>query len=123
MIGLTKAWGIALVGAASLGAMSCAPARSPDADGGPTIRLTLRRFAFAPSVIRLRKGAPSTIELVSLDVAHGFVVPDLGVRADVIPGRIARIRVVPSRAGTLAFRCDVFCGSGHDDMVGEISVL
>jgi cytochrome c oxidase subunit 2 len=32
------------------------------------------------------------------------------------------VRIVPDKAGTFAFHCDVFCGDGHEGMTGEIVV-
>lgn len=63
-----------------------------------------------------------TLELESLDRVHGFEIPGLGTRADIVPGRLARIDVTPKEAGSLRFRCDVFCGDGHEDMVGMLVV-
>jgi cytochrome c oxidase subunit II len=62
------------------------------------------------------------LELTTLDRRHGFKSTLLGLRADIIPGQTARIRLVPKQAGTFAFHCDVFCGSGHEDMSGTIVV-
>jgi len=36
---------------------------------------------------------------------------------------VTRVRIVPDRTGRFEFRCDVFCGSGHEDMAGEIVVV
>jgi len=55
-------------------------------------------------------------------VLLGFNVPDLGVRADIVPGKVARVRLVADKVGTFAFACDIFCGSGHEEMVGSITV-
>jgi cytochrome c oxidase subunit 2 len=88
----------------------------------PVIRITARKWSFTPDEIRLVVGQPAILELVSLDVTHGFNVPDLGVRVDVERGQSIRIPVRPARAGTFAFHCDVFCGSGHEEMSGRIVV-
>jgi cytochrome c oxidase subunit 2 len=52
----------------------------------------------------------------------GFNVPDLGARADILPGQVARVRLVPDKVGTFEFHCDIFCGSGHEQMSGTIVV-
>jgi cytochrome c oxidase subunit II len=87
-----------------------------------TIRVTAKKFAFSPEKIVLHKGVPVTIELVSLDRKHGFAVPELGIRIDVKPNETAHVRVVPDKVGSFTFRCDVFCGDGHEDMSGQIVV-
>jgi|SRR5581483_751170 len=99
-----------------------ARARAP-AGGEPIVHLTAKKFEYAPSEITLRKGVPVILEITSLDRDHGFKVPALGIRADVKAGATTRVRIVPDRTGRFAFRCDVFCGSGHEDMSGELVVV
>ena len=87
-----------------------------------TIRITAKKFEYSPNEIRLKKGVPAVLELSSLDRVHGFNCPDLGVRADIIPGKVSSVRVVPQKAGIYEFHCDIFCGDGHEDMSGKIIV-
>ena len=86
------------------------------------VRIVATKYVFTPSEIHLKKGVPAVLELTSADVPMGFSAPEFGVRTDMIPGVIARVRIVPARAGTFDFICDVFCGSGHEDMSGTIIV-
>ncbi len=111
---------------AVLGVLAAGRTWGPAAKPAPserTIRVTASKFQFTPNEITLRKGVPVVIEITSVDRDHGFKVPDLGIRADVKPGRTTRVRLVPDRVGRFAFRCDVFCGTGHEDMDGEIVVV
>lgn len=94
--------------------------RSKQAD--QVIKVTVKRFEYSPRDIRLKKGVPAVLEITSLDVPHGFNLPDLHVRADIIPGQVTRVRLVPDRAGTFTFRCDVFCGTGHEELDGSLTV-
>jgi cytochrome c oxidase subunit 2 len=87
-----------------------------------TIPVTAERFKFTPAIIELKVGEPVILELTSRDRKHGFQVPDLGLDEAVEPGKVVRVRIVPQKAGTFAFHCDVFCGSGHEEMAGEIVV-
>jgi cytochrome c oxidase subunit 2 len=86
------------------------------------IAVTAERFKFTPAVIELKLGVPVVLELSSLDRRHGFQVPDLDVDETVEPGKVTRVRIVPRKAGTFDFHCDVFCGSGHEEMAGQIVV-
>jgi cytochrome c oxidase subunit 2 len=97
---------------------------SPRANGGAETRIlmTVKRFEYSPREIHLKRGAPVVLEITSLDVPHGFNLPDLGVRADVVPGVPTRVRLTPDKVGTFTFRCDVFCGSGHEELDGTIVV-
>ena len=86
------------------------------------VHLTARRFTYSPETIEVEEGVPVVLELTSLDRDHGFTVPELGLRIDVEPGKTARVRFVPEKAGTFLFHCDIFCGTGHEEMAGEIVV-
>ena len=86
------------------------------------IEITASRYEYSPGTIVLKKGEPVILELISRDRIHGFHVKALNVRADVLPGQSVRVRVVPDKVGVFPFTCDLFCGSGHGDMSGVISV-
>ena len=86
------------------------------------VRITAKRFEYSPAEVHLKRGVPVVFELTSLDHVHGFALPDFGLRSDIPPDEITRLRFVPDRAGRFGFHCDVFCGSGHEDMSGEIVV-
>jgi cytochrome c oxidase subunit 2 len=86
------------------------------------IKISAKKFDYTPNQIKLKKGVPVILELTTEDVVMGFKIPDLNARADILPGKVARLRIVPTKAGTLAFLCDIFCGSGHEDMAGTFVV-
>lgn len=86
------------------------------------IKILARRFTFTPNQLTLQKGVPVILELSSADVVMGFSVPDFQTRADILPGKVARLRLVPDKVGTFVFLCDIFCGSGHETMNGVITV-
>ena len=88
----------------------------------PVIRINAKKFEYDRPEITLKKGVPVVIELTSLDRVHGFNLPGFKTRADAIPGMVTRIRLVPDKAGTFEFFCDVFCGDGHEEMSGKIIV-
>jgi len=119
-VGIT---GIALALAIVLfiGAASLVLAKSKD-QGERVVPIKVKRFQYMPNEVTLKKGVPVVLELKSLDVAHGFNLPDLGVRADVLPGQTARVRIVPKQTGRFLFHCDIFCGTGHEDLEGAIVV-
>ncbi len=96
------------------------PARSAQEQ---VIRITAKRFEYTPNQITVKKGVPVVLEITSLDRDHGFKLGEFGLRADVAPGQVTRVRIVPNKAGRFPFHCDVFCGSGHEDMSGELVVV
>jgi len=86
------------------------------------IKIVARRFTFTPNRLILKKDVPVMLELTTADVLMGFNAPDFQTRADIIPGKVARVRLVPDKIGTFTFLCDIFCGSGHETMSGTIVV-
>ena len=117
MKGIASALGIVLlIGAASL------VLAKPNDQGERVVPIKVKRFEYMPKEVTLKKGVPVVLELKSLDVPHGFNLPDLGVRADVLPGQTARVHIVPKHTGRFVFHCDIFCGTGHEDLEGAIVV-
>ena len=86
------------------------------------IHITAKNFQFSPDSITLKKGEPVVFEISSGDRKHGFSLRGFGVRTDVLPGEVSRIRLTPDKAGTFTFSCDVFCGDGHEEMTGTVIV-
>ena len=86
------------------------------------IKIQAKKFVFTPNQIVLKKGEPVVLEFTSVDFIHGFNIPDMNIRADLPPGKITRVRLTPDKAGVYDFLCDNFCGSGHEEMDGKITV-
>jgi cytochrome c oxidase subunit II len=114
----------AIVGAGLLAfALGALAERAVSGSGEHIVKITAERYDYEPEHIILKRGEPVTLELTAEDRMHGFHVKALGVRADVLAGQSVRVRVVPDKVGTFPFTCDVFCGSGHGDMSGTITVV
>ena len=113
---VTLALGGLLLGAGAIGLRAAEPKER-------VIKIVARRFSYAPDKLTLKKGVPVVLELTTADVLMGFNAPDFQTRADIIPGKIARVRLVPDKIGTFTFLCDIFCGSGHETMNGTITVV
>jgi cytochrome c oxidase subunit 2 len=87
------------------------------------IKLTVKRFEYSRKVIHLKKGVPVVIQITSLDVPHGFSVPDFNARAEVVmPGKITEVRFTPDKTGEFLYLCDVFCGDKHESLYGKFIV-
>ena len=99
-----------------------APAASAPARAEQVVKVSARRFEFVPEVVHLKLHVPVVLELSSLDREHGFQAPELGIDEVIRPGAPTRVHLVPEREGTFDYHCSVFCGSGHEDMAGQIVV-
>src|SRR5258708_33766509 len=86
------------------------------------IHTTAKKFDFSPDSITLKKGEPVVFEISSAGREHGFNLRAFGVRTNVSPGKVSRIRFTPDKTGKFTFSCDVFCGDGHEEMTGTIVV-
>ncbi len=100
-----------------LGAVQAKPAKKDK-----VIKIEARKFRFAPNLIELKKGEAVTLELTAVDFPHGFSIPELKVRTDLVMGKTVQVHLKPEAAGQFAFLCDNFCGSGHEEMAGTIIV-
>jgi len=92
------------------------------ADTEQVIQITAKRFVYSPRDITVKKGVPVVLEFTSLDRLHGFNCPGRGIRTDIPPQKVTKLRFVPQKVGTFPFHCDNFCGSGHEGMNGTITV-
>jgi cytochrome c oxidase subunit 2 len=86
------------------------------------IEVVARRFRFEPSEIPLKAGEKVVVAFTSLDFVHGMNVPDLGLRKDLLPGRVTTLELQPEAPGVIDFLCDNFCGDGHETMHGRFIV-
>jgi cytochrome c oxidase subunit 2 len=87
------------------------------------IPIVARKFTYDPQEITLKLNEPVIFRLTTLDVVMGFSVPDFAVRGTIIPGQTTEVAMTPTKVGEFTFLCDVFCGSGHEDMDGTVRVV
>ncbi|WP_428670579.1 cupredoxin domain-containing protein [Reyranella sp.] len=105
-----------LIGSAAGGAARLAAQPSNE------VTIAASRFEFTPETVKAKVGQPLTFVLTSLDRIHGFKMPELGIRTDIVPDRETRVTITPTKPGSFVFFCDIFCGDGHEDMSGTLVV-
>ena len=92
------------------------------------VAVIAKRWEFFPSTITVRKDVPVKIHITTVDVPHGFSLPDLSQGSWVVAsdklkkGEIVTFTYTFTDAGEFVFACNVFCGSGHTKMKGKIIV-
>lgn len=73
--------------------------------------------------IRLPVNEYVEFRLESYDVNHSFWIPPLGGKLDLIPGRITRLALKPTRTGVFQGMCAEYCGMSHAFMQFPVVVL
>ncbi|MBC7963887.1 MAG: cytochrome c oxidase subunit II [Steroidobacteraceae bacterium] len=68
-------------------------------------------------------GKPVRVELVSLDVIHGFFLPAFRVKRDVVPGMKNHVWFVAPKAGSFDLFCSQYCGTAHSSMISTVEAL
>lgn len=88
-----------------------------------TIDVTASRFQFDPATISVEQGDSVRLRLHSADRSHAFAIKAFRVKA-LIPkgGETLTVEFVADQAGTFAFTCSEYCGTGHSRMKGTLVV-
>lgn len=63
--------------------------------------------------LRLPVGRRIELQLTSPDVIHSFWVPSIAGKMDMIPGRVTRLALQPTRTGVFRGACAEYCGTSH----------
>lgn len=81
--------------------------RYPDAEGGEVV---------TANHLVMPVGEPVDFHVSGADVIHGFWIPRLGGKIDMIPGRVNRIRLEADIPAVFGAQCAELCGVGHAHM-------
>lgn len=79
-------------------------------------------WRFDPAEIEVPAGSTVTFVGTSADVLHGFHIEDTRVNVMMIPGEITRVTYTFEEPGEHLFVCHEYCGIGHHEMYGELTV-
>lgn len=96
----------------------------PPASAEPrVIEVLARRYTFEPALIEAAEGERLRILVRSGDGVHGFEIKKFKVSKE-IPrgGEPVIIEFTANDPGTFPIICSLFCGDGHGDMKGALTV-
>ncbi len=79
-------------------------------------------FSFTPHHLQIPLGAHVTFYVTSLDVVHGFSVPETGVNTMVTPGWVSTVSHTFRTRGKFLLVCNEYCGIEHQTMADSIEV-
>ena len=63
------------------------------------------------------------VDLVSMDVIHGFFVPAFRIKEDVVPGKNNYSWFIPGELGDYDLLCSAYCGVNHSYMSAIIRIV
>ena len=98
-----------------------------DAAGGNPVGLDPHDPHGADDIVRsqlvLPAGRQVDLTLRSIDVIHGFAIPEMRLKQNAVPGMTQHIHFTPERPGDYAILCTQICGLGHYRMQAMLRVL
>ena len=103
------------VGCLALGSLAVS-GFAPAPDAPRRVEVSVKRFAYSPAEITLKKGEPVVLVLTTEDVAHGLKFKELGIDSKFGKGKPGELAFTPDKVGDFVGHCSVFCGSGHGSM-------
>ncbi len=86
------------------------------------IFVTAKQFEFTPNPIKVKKGDKVILHVKSIDVTHGFQIPEYDINKPIKPGETVDIEFIADKPGTFTVYCSIFCGEGHPRMRGQLIV-
>mgnify|MGYP001592024051 CR=1 FL=1 len=110
----------ALVQKAKVGEEKGIPVIAPDPK--EDVYMLGRLWQWSP-ILKLKKGQTYRLHLSSMDLVHGFSIFPLNLNFMVLPGYDYVLTVTPTTSGEFYVVCNEFCGIGHHQMVGKITVV
>jgi cytochrome c oxidase subunit 2 len=96
--------------------------KSQDAVPSRVIAVTMKKGDISPKQIRVKQHETVELNVLTLDVQHGFEIPELDISEPVNPGKPAEIVLTADEKGTFKVECGIMCGAHHDDMRAELVV-
>ncbi|AGA57363.1 heme/copper-type cytochrome/quinol oxidases, subunit 2 [Thermobacillus composti KWC4] len=107
-------------GSSNSGSGNSSSGSEQSASSGETksFEIKAKNWAFEPTEIRVNKGDTVEIKLVNEEGFHEVEIKGYGkkIKAD------ESITFTADQTGEFDFICSVFCGTGHDDMIGKLIV-
>ena len=91
-------------------------------DAPRRVDVSVKKFAYTPAEVTVKKGEPVVLVLTTEDVSHGLKFKELNLNAKFEKGKPAELAFTPDKVGDFVGHCSVFCGSGHGSMTLTLHV-
>jgi cytochrome c oxidase subunit 2 len=103
--------------------LTCVPLFAGSEASARRIEITARKYSYTPNQITLKKGEPVVLVFHTVDVTHGFKLPEMNVKSDIKKGKDTEVSFTPTEVGHFVGKCAHFCGKGHGSMTLDITVV
>ena len=110
-----------LIGCVAMGSLALS-GFSPASSEPPRNEDTVKKFAYTPAEVTVKKGEPVVLVLATEDVSHGLKFKELNLNAKFDKNKPAELAFTPDKTGDFVGHCSVFCGSGHGSMTLTLHV-
>ena len=94
--------------------------QAPDAPR--RVEVSVKKFAYSPAEVTVKKGEPVVLVLTTEDVSHGLKFKELNLNSKIEKGKPSELAFTPDKTGDFVGHCSVFCGSGHGSMTLTLHV-
>jgi cytochrome c oxidase subunit 2 len=96
---------------------------SPQGAETREVKITAKKYEFSPNTVEVNAGTRIIFKITALDREHGFEIANVKDSCVKIKkGETATVEYMAEKAGTVEFKCCVFCGVGHHGMKGKIVI-
>lgn len=85
-------------------------------------QVTLSRYKFEPSVIKVKQGDTVRLVVEGLDLEHGLYIDGYDISVKVRHAESKTMEFVADKPGAFKMRCSVVCGPLHPFMTGKFVV-
>lgn len=82
------------------------------------------RYGFIPETIVVKAGQPTTLNISSVDVLHGWSIVggNQNISLEIAPRHVFKATITPDEPGTYLVVCNEYCGLQHHLMKSRIVV-
>jgi cytochrome c oxidase subunit II len=106
-----------------MAALSIHSQDTPQAVETREVKITAKKYEFSPNTVEVNAGTRIIFKVTAMDREHGFEIANVKDSCvNIKKGETATVEYMAEKAGTVEFKCCVFCGVGHHGMKGKIVI-
>jgi cytochrome c oxidase subunit II len=111
-----------VLGAAFVAGAYIVSAQNAPSNSVQEFTVKAQKFEFSPSVIKVKRGDHVRLTVTAVDAEHGFKLDKFHIERKVPKGESVTADFTADQSGDFSFLCSHFCGMGHKNMKGRLTV-